>query len=728
MKVTKKDNKEESFDIIKIITVLNKANDSLQKNKQISSEKIKLLVNNVVDYLASIDNKITTKKIESVIETELIKNNYVELARAYIIGCYENKLQYHMSVLDKSVLSIISNNNDEVALENSNKNARLNSTQRDYIAGEVSKSLADRVIIPKQIMKAHKKGAIHIHDLDYFIQPETNCGLINLEDMFTNGTNINGVQIETPKSIQTAMTIATQIALNVSSNQFGGQSMNLSHFVPYVDSSRQKIKDRILENLADLSVEISEDKLNGIVEKELRKEISSAVQTFNYQINSMTGASGQSPFITLSLFLGDVESDNEKEDLAILISEFLQQRIKGIKNESGVYVAQTFPKLIYVLEEDNIYEDSKYYWLTKLAAECTAKRMVPDYVSKKKMLEIRKNSKGESTVVIPMGCRSQLSILEDEPNKTWGRFNHGVTTLNLPYIALESKGNIENFWKLLDYYADLAKQVQILRYKKLCGVKSDVAPVLWQHGAYARLKKGESIDKLLLKDYSTTSLGYAGLYEAVKYLTGHSHTEDLVKDFALSIMKKLNEYCELWKNQTNLGFSVYGTPLESTTSKFAKSCVRDFGTVDGENVRGYITNSYHVHVTESISAFSKLTFEAEFQNLSLGGAISYVEVPNLQNNIEAVLSIIKFIYENIMYAELNCKLDYCHECQFDGEIISHKDEEGNPGWKCPECENTDTTKLSIIRRTCGYLGSNSGGDLGWNTGRYEEITDRVLHL
>lgn len=729
MKVQKKDNRIEEFDIIKLINVLNKANNNLSKVKQLNSEDIRNLAKKIVEQIINQGNKVTSSTIEKTVEIVLIENNLVDLARAYIIGCYANKLQYQMSVLDDSVLKIISNQNKDVALENSNKNALLNSTQRDYIAGEISKSLTQRVLIPKKIIEAENKGAIHIHDKDYFIQPMNNCGLINLKDMFENGTNINGIQIDTPKSLQTAVTIATQIALNVSSNQYGGQTMNLAHLVPFIEVSRQKIKKRLMEEFNELEIEVSDEQLKKIAEKELKKEIESSVQTFNYQINSMTGASGQSPFITLSMYLNDFkDSPKEKEDLAILIEEFLKQRIKGIKNKAGHYVTQTFPKLIYVLEDDNVYEGQNYFYLTKLAAECTAKRMVPDYISEKVMLDKKKNSKGESTVVIPMGCRSMLSVLENEPTKTWGRFNIGVATLNLPYIALESKGNPEEFFKLLDYYSELIKEVQVIRCKKLCGVPSDVAPVLWQFGAYARLEQGETIDKLLTKDYATISLGYAGLFEAVKYLTGYSHTDDIAHNFAISIMKKLNEYCELWKEQTNLGWAVYGTPLESTTSKFAKSCIRDFGTVDGENIREYITNSYHVHVTENINAFDKLAFESEFQELSTGGAISYVEVPNLTRNLDAVISVLQFIYEHIMYAELNCKTDYCYNCEFDGEIKPYRDDKNNPGWRCPKCGNSDTKKLSIVRRTCGYLGSNSSGDIGWNSGRFSEIADRVLHL
>jgi len=729
MQVLKKDNTEESFDIMKIISVLNKANDSLAKAKQVSPEIIRDVADEVLEKLTEENKKFTTSNIQSKVETVLISHNLVALAKAYIIGCYEIKLQNQMSALDKSVMDIISNTNKAVALENSNKNAMLNSTQRDYIAGEISKSLAHRVFFTKEIEEAERKGAIHTHDLDYFIQPMNNCGLINLEDMFSNGTNINGIQIDTPKSLRTVATLASQIALNVSSNQYGGQTMNLSHWVPYVEVSRQKIRKRLVNEFADLGLEFTEEKLNKIVEKELHKEIEDSVQTFNYQINSMTGASGQSPFITLSMYLNDFkDSPKEKADLALLIEEFLRQRIKGLKNKDGHYMTQTFPKLIYVLEDDNTYEGQEYFWLTKLAAESTAKRMVPDYISEKMMLKNKTNSKGESTVVMPMGCRSMLSILEDEPTKTWGRFNLGVVTLNLPYIALESKGNPEKFWELLDYYADLCKQVQVIRYKKLLGTPSDVAPLLWQYGGYARLKPGEPIDKLLTKDYSTISLGYAGLFETVKYLTGFSHTNPAAHDFAIKVMEKLNEYCDKWKKETNLGWAVYGTPLESTTQSFANACVRDFGTVDGEHAREYITNSYHVHVTEQINAFEKLGFEAEFQNLSTGGAISYVEVPNLTKNIDAILAVIQYIYEHIMYAELNCKTDYCYNCGFEGEVKAHRDEEGNPGWICPVCGCTDTHKLQVIRRTCGYLGSNSAGDVGWNSGRFSEIEDRVLHL
>jgi anaerobic ribonucleoside-triphosphate reductase len=718
MKIIKTNKKEENFNIMKIITVLHKANEK----SNATSEDIKKVAN-IVDIKAHEIENLTTEKLRTIIENVLIENGLTDLARNYIIGNYKNDVKYQLSKLDESILDIISNSNTEVALENSNKNARINSTQRDYVAGEVSKSLYYRILGDKDVVEADKKGIIHRHDKDYYIQPMLNCCLINIEDMLQNGTNISGVQIDKPKSLRTAATIVSQISGVVASNQYGGQTINLGHLVPFVNISREKIKNKVKEDLALLNLNTSEEKINELVEKELKKEIQDSVQTMNYQWNTISSTNGQTPFVSLFMYINEQKDERNKSDLVLLIEEFLKQRIKGVKNSAGVYVTQTFPKLLYVLDETNVYEDRPYFWLTELAAQCTAKRMVPDYISEKVMLKNKKNKYGESVVVPPMGCRSQLSVLDEEPNRLWGRANLGVVTLNLPYVALESKGNPIEFWKLFDKYSNLIKKAQLDNYKKLLGTTSDVAPTLWQYGAYTRLQPGEKIDSYLTKDNCTVSFGYAGLYEAVKYMTGKSHTDSDAKDFAIAIMRKMNEYCELWKNETNLGWGVYGTPLESTTEKFAKACIRDFGTIDGETIKNYVTNSYHVVVREQIDAFTKFDFESEFQELSNGGAISYVEIPNMINNIPAVVKIIQYIYEHIMYAELNCKSDYCFKCGFDGELEAHRHEDGSQGWICPECGNDDTDKLSIVRRSCGYLGSQT-----WADGRYEEIIDRVLHL
>lgn len=725
MIVLKKSGITEHFDIMKIIKVLQKANYSCEE--MVSESDIVNVANNILNKLKN-EKSVSTHIIQRAIEKELISMGFVDLARSYIIGCYENKLQYQMSKLDDKIMSIINNNNDKVATENSNKNANLITTQRDYIAGEVSKRLSKKVLFSEEIVKAHDKGVVHQHDLDYTIQPMLNCCLVNLEDMFTNGTNINGVHIDTPKSLQTASTLASQISLVVSGSQYGGQTINLGHLVPFVEASRQKIKKRISEEMKVIGVDIEESQLVSLTELELKKEIKDSIQTLNYQWNTMSSSNGQTPFVSLFMYLGEQKTNEAKKDLALLIEEILNQRIQGVKNKDGVYVSQTFPKLLYVLEEDNISEDSQFWYLTELSAKCTAKRLVPDYISEKMMLKHKVNSKGEGRVVAPMGCRSMLSVLDDNPDYLWGRANLGVTTINLAYVALESHGDIIKFWNLLEKYLNILHDSQIIKYKRLLGTKSDVAPTLWQHGALARLKPGEVIDSFLTKEHCTISLGYAGIHEAVKFLTGKSHLFDNQSSLAIEILNKLNEKCDKWKAQDNLGWAVYGTPLESTTERFAKACVRDFGTVDGENVRNYVTNSYHIHVTENVDAFTKLTFESEFQNLSTGGSISYVEVPNLQNNIDAVLSLMKHIYNTTMYAELNCKSDYCYECGFDGEVKAHVDDNGNKGWICPECGNHDTTKLMVVRRTCGYLGSNSSGDVGWTEGRYDEIGDRVLHL
>lgn len=650
----------------------------------------------------------------------------------YSISYFYMKGVNHMDIskLEQDILNIIHNANSEVATENSNKNANLISTQRDYVAGEVSKHLSKEMFFSPKAIELHNKGVIHIHDMDYALHPMLNCCLVNLEDMLQNGTNINGVHIDKPKSLSTACTLTSQISLVVSGSQFGGQTVNLGHLAPFVDISRQKERQRLRDNREMLSLFLPDADIDRLAEEAVKKEIRDSVQTLNYQWNTMSSSNGQTPFISLFMYLNEIDDLQTKHDLALLIEEVLKQRIQGVKNEDGAYVSQTFPKLLYVLEEDNIHEDSKYYYLTELAGVCTAKRMVPDYLSEKMMLKHKVNSKGEGRVIAPMGCRSMLSVLDDNPDHIWGRANLGVVTLNLPYIALESKGDMNKFWSLLGEYLSVVHDAQMARYIKLLGTKAKVTPTLWQYGAYTRLDAEDTIDKYLTKDNCTISLGYAGIQEVVKFFTGQDFAPDNEEGALLGhlILRVLNTMCETWKRQDDLGWAVYGTPLESCTEKFAKACLRDFGTVDGERKKNYVTNSHHIHVTKDVDAFSKLTFESEYQIQSTGGTITYVEVPNLQHNTLAVMSIIKHIYETCLYAEINCKSDYCFECGYDGEMQPHTGAGRKKGWICPSCGNTDTKTISVVRRTCGYLGSNSAGDIGWTEGRYDEIVDRVLHL
>ncbi|MDD6984824.1 MAG: anaerobic ribonucleoside-triphosphate reductase, partial [Clostridia bacterium] len=645
--------------------------------------------------------------------------------KAYITYRYTRNLVRQSNTTDDKILSLIECNNEEAKQENSNKNPVINSTQRDYMAGEVSRDITNRLLLPKDIVEAHNEGIIHFHDTDYYAQHMHNCDLVNLEDMLQNGTVITGTMIERPHSFSTACNIATQIIAQVASNQYGGQSISLTHLAPFVDVSRKKIRNDVLEENRLIDRKLTDDELNTLVERRLRDEVRKGVQTIQYQVVTLLTTNGQAPFVTVFMYLGEAKNEQEKKDLAIIIEEVLIQRYQGVKNEKGVWVTPAFPKLIYVLEEDNIHDDSKYYYLTKLAAKCTAKRMVPDYISEKKMLELKIDKHGEGHCYTCMGCRSFLTpYVDPETNKPkyYGRFNQGVVTLNLPDIALSSGGNVEKFWQIFDERLELCHRALMCRHNRLKGTLSDAAPILWQYGACARLKKGEPIDKLLYGGYSTISLGYAGLYECVKYMTGKSHTDPSATPFALDIMEKMNAACREWKKMHNIDFSLYGTPLESTTYKFAKCLQRRFGVIEGITDKGYITNSYHVNVRENIDAFTKLKFEAQFQHLSPGGAISYVEVPNMQNNIEAVLQVMKFIYDNIIYAELNTKSDYCQVCGYDGEIKIVEDG-GKLVWECPNCGNRDQDKMNVARRTCGYIGTQF-----WNQGRTQEIKDRVLHL
>ncbi len=732
MKVIKRNGAEVGFDIVKIISAVTKANEVVDEAERMTPVQIQRIAESVELECQKLDRAPTVEEIQDFVETHIMAHGAYEVAKRYITYRYSRSLVRKANTTDDRILSLIECNNEEAKQENSNKNPVVNSTQRDYMAGEVSRDLAARLLLPADIVKAHEDGIIHFHDTDYYAQHMHNCDLVNLEDMLQNGTVITGTLIEKPHSFATACNIATQIVAQVASNQYGGQSISLTHLAPFVDVSRQKIRKAVLSELSDLGFMPGEEKIAEITEKRLREEIRRGVQTIQYQVVTLLTTNGQAPFITVFMYLGEARSEQEKKDLALVIEETLEQRYEGVKNEQGVWVTPAFPKLIYVLEEDNIHEDSPYYYLTKLAAKCTARRMVPDYISEKKMLEL----KGD---VYPcMGCRSFLTPdrftdagvgnIANAKNyvpgqhKYYGRFNQGVVTLNLPDIALSSGGNIEKFWQIFDERLDLCYRALMCRHERLKGTLSDAAPILWQYGACARLQKGEPIDKLLYNGYSTISLGYAGLYECVKYMTGKSHTDPAAKPFALQVMQYMNDACKRWKEKENIDFSIYGTPLESTTYKFAKCLQKRFGIIEGITDKGYITNSYHVHVTEKISAFDKLKFEAEFQHLSPGGAISYVEVPNMQNNLEAVLQVMKFIYDNIMYAELNTKSDYCQVCGWDGEI-DIVDDGGKLIWKCPRCGNTDQDKMNVARRTCGYIGTQF-----WNQGRTQEIKERVLHL
>ena len=732
MRVIKRNGAEVEFDIVKIIAAVTKANDVVDEEARMTPVQIQRIAESVEFSCQSLGRAPTVEEIQDFVEHQIMAHGAFEVAKRYITYRYNRSLVRKSNTTDDKILSLIECNNEEAKQENSNKNPVVNSTQRDYMAGEVSRDLTNRLLLPEDIVKAHEEGIIHFHDTDYYAQHMHNCDLVNLEDMLQNGTVITGTLIERPHSFATACNIATQIVAQVASNQYGGQSISLTHLAPFVDVSRQKIRKQVLAEVEALGVDPTEDKITEIVEKRLREEIRRGVQTIQYQVVTLLTTNGQAPFITVFMYLNEARSEQEKRDLAVIIEEMLEQRYQGVKNEQGVWVTPAFPKLIYVLEEDNIHDDSPYYYLTQLAAKCTARRMVPDYISEKKMLEL----KGD---VYPcMGCRSFLTPdrftdagvgnIANAGNyvpgkhKYYGRFNQGVVTINLPDVALSSGGNIEKFWTIFEERLELCHRALRCRHDRLKGTLSDAAPILWQYGACARLKKGEPIDKLLYDGYSTISLGYAGLYECVKYMTGKSHTDPSATPFALSIMQKMNDKCKEWKIAENIDYSLYGTPLKSTTYKFAKCLQKRFGVIEGVTDKGYITNSYHVHVTEKIDAFTKLKFEAQFQHLSPGGAISYVEVPNMQQNLEAVLQVMKFIYDNIIYAELNTKSDYCQVCGWDGEI-DIVEEGGKLIWRCPKCGNTDQDKMNVARRTCGYIGTQF-----WNQGRTQEIKERVLHL
>jgi len=732
MNVIKRSGEEVIFDADKIVHAIEKANDATD-GKKLSSKEIKEIANRVVTKCDEMGRASSVEEIQDMVEKELMEAGAFQLAKNYITYRYERALVRQANTTDKQILSLIGRNNEEAKQENSNKNPTVNSTQRDYMAGEVSKDITRRFLLPKEIMDAHDKGIIHFHDSDYFAQPMYNCCLVNLEDMLQNGTVITGTMIEKPHSFLTACNIATQIIAQVASNQYGGQTITLSHLAPFVDIARQRHLSNVRKEFAAANIDASEEKIHEVAEQRVRKEIKDGVQTIQYQIITLMTTNGQAPFVTVYMYLDEVEEGQTRDDLALIIEETLKQRMLGVKNEKGVYVTPAFPKLIYTLDEDNVYEDSKYYYLTELAAECTAKRMVPDYISAKLMKEL----KGD--VYACMGCRSFLTPdrftekgignvaaaenYKDGQHKYYGRFNQGVVTLNLVDIACSSEGDMDKFWQIFDERLDLCHRALRIRHERLLGTPSDVAPILWQHGAIARLKKGEKIDPLLYNGYSTISLGYGGLCECVKYMTGKSHTSEEGMKFGLEVMQHMNDACTKWKGEENIDYSVYGTPMESTTYKFAKCLQERFGIIEGVTDKNYITNSYHIHVAEEINAFDKLTIESKFQKLSPGGAISYVEVPNMQNNIPAVLSLMKHIYESIMYAELNTKSDYCQECSYTGEIEIVKDENGKLIWRCPNCGNTNQDKMNVARRTCGYIGTQF-----WNQGRTQEIKERVLHL
>ena len=732
MKVIKRNGSEVDFDITKIIAAITKANDVVEESERMTPMQIRRIAESVDLACQKMNRSPSVEEIQDLVEKQIMAHGAFEVAKRYITYRYTRSLVRRSNTTDEKILSLIECCNEEAKQENSNKNPVVNSTQRDYMAGEVSRDITNRILLPPDIVEAHNEGIIHFHDSDYFAQHMHNCDLVNLEDMLQNGTVITGTLIERPHSFSTACNIATQIIAQVASNQYGGQSISLTHLAPFVQVSREKIRRQLTEEMKEANAVITEEQLSNMVEKRLRDEIRRGVQTIQYQVVTLLTTNGQAPFITVFMYLNEARSEQEKRDLAVIIEEMLEQRYQGVKNEQGVWVTPAFPKLIYVLEEDNIHDDSPYYYLTQLAAKCTARRMVPDYISEKKMLEL----KGD---VYPcMGCRSFLTPdrftdagvgnIANAGNyvpgkhKYYGRFNQGVVTINLPDVALSSGGNIEKFWTIFEERLELCHRALRCRHDRLKGTLSDAAPILWQYGACARLKKGEPIDKLLYDGYSTISLGYAGLYECVKYMTGKSHTDPSATPFALSIMQKMNDKCKEWKTAENIDYSLYGTPLESTTYKFAKCLQKRFGVIEGVTDKSYITNSYHVHVTEEINAFDKLRFEAQFQHLSPGGAISYVEVPNMQQNLEAVLQVMRFIYDNIIYAELNTKSDYCQVCGWDGEI-NIVEEDGKLIWRCPKCGNTDQDKMNVARRTCGYIGTQF-----WNQGRTQEIKERVLHL
>ena len=723
MKILKRSGAEAVFDINKIIAAVTKANQTVDLKNTLTAEQIQAIGKYVEGVCAALDRALSVEEIQDIVETQIMKAGAFEVAKKYITYRYVRSLVRQANSTDKQILTLIECNNEDIKQENSNKNPTVNSVQRDYMAGEVSKDIASRILLPREIVDAHNEGIIHFHDMDYYAQHMHNCDLVNLEDMLQNGTVISGTMIDRPRSFSTACNIATQIIAQVASNQYGGQSITLTHLAPFVDVSRRRIRMELVEELGEFG--LPEKSLERIVEKRVREEIERGVQTIQYQVVTLMTTNGQAPFVTVFMYLGEARNEREKSDLAIIIEEVLKQRCKGVKNESGTYITPAFPKLIYVLEEENIEPESPYYYLTELAAKCTAKRMVPDYISEKIMLANKIDKNGDAHCYTCMGCRSFLTpyVGEDGKPKYYGRFNQGVVTVNLPDIGLSAHGDIEAFWKIFDERMELCHRALQCRHERLSGTLSDAAPILWQHGALLRLKKGEKIDKYLHGGYSTLSLGYAGLWECVYSLINKKLTEKEGEELGLEIMRRLNSYTAKWKAAENIDYSLYGTPLESTTYKFAKALQRRFGVVEGVSDRNYITNSYHVHVAEPIDAFAKLSLEAKFQTLSPGGAISYVEVPNMQNNIPAVLLIMRYIYDNIMYAELNTKSDYCQVCGFDGEIEIVKDEDGKLVWQCPKCGNKDQNKMNVARRTCGYIGTQY-----WNQGRTQEIRERVLHL
>ena len=725
MKIIKRNGSEMLFDIEKIVTAITKANDAVDETARLTTLQIRRIAESVVLSCEVLGRSPSVEEVQDMVEHQIMAHGAFEVAKAYITYRYTRALVRQSNTTDDKILSLIECNNEEVKQENSNKNPTVNSVQRDYMAGEVSKDITRRILLPPDIVDAHEQGIIHFHDADYYAQHMHNCDLVNLEDMLQNGTVISGTLIEKPHSFSTACNIATQIIAQVASCQYGGQSISLTHLAPFVDISRKKIRKQVIEEMAEIGQDLSEEKIDKVTEKRLRNEIRSGVQMIQYQVVTLMTTNGQAPFVTVFMYLNEAKNEQEKNDLAIIIEETLKQRYQGVKNEKGVWITPAFPKLIYVLEEDNITEDSRFYYLTKLAAKCTAKRMVPDYISEKIMLQNKVDKNGNGNCYTCMGCRSFLTPYVDEDGnpKYYGRFNQGVVTVNLVDIGLSARRDIDKFWKVFDERMDLCHRALQCRHERLTGTTSDAAPILWQHGALLRLKKGEKIDKYLHGGYSTLSLGYAGLWECVYSLIGKKLTEPEGEKLGLEIMQKLNEYTAKWKADENIDYSLYGTPLESTTYKFAKCLQRRFGIVNGVTDRGYITNSYHVHVTENIDAFEKLALESKFQALSPGGAISYVEVPNMQDNLEAVLSVMKFIYDNIMYAELNTKSDFCQECGYDGEILIDEDEDGKLIWKCPNCGNTDQNKMNVARRTCGYIGTQF-----WNQGRTQEIKERVMHL
>ena len=725
MKIIKRNGQEAIFDEVKITNAIIAANKEVVETDRLSEEDIDNITNDIKYKCQKIKRALSVEEIQNLVEDELMKLNAFSVARKYITYRFQRALARQSNTTDEQILSLIECANEEVKQENSNKNPTVNSVQRDYMAGEVSKDLTRRILLPEDIVKAHDEGLIHFHDADYFSQHMHNCDLVNLEDMLQNGTVISETMIEKPKSFSTACNVATQIIAQVASSQYGGQSITLSHLAPFVDVSRQKFRSEVKEEFKAIGIELDDEKINALAEERLKKEITKGVQTIQYQVVTLMTTNGQAPFITVFMYLNEVPEGRLRDDLAMIIEETLKQRMKGVKNEKGVYITPAFPKLIYALQENNIEPDSQYYYLTELAARCSAKRLVPDYISEKVMKELKVDKNGNGQCYPSMGCRSFLTPYIDENGKPkyYGRFNQGVVTINLVDVACSSKSDMNKFWKIFDERLDLCYRALMCRHERLKGTPSDVAPILWQHGALARLKKGETIDKLLYGGYSTISLGYAGLYECVKYMTGKSHTDPSATPFAIEVMQHLNDACAKWKEKENIDFSLYGTPIESTTYKFAKCLQKRFGKIKGVTDKNYITNSYHIHVTEHINAFDKLTFESQFQKLSPGGAISYVEVPDMQDNIDAVLAVMKHIYNNIMYAELNTKSDYCMACGYDGEIQIEKDENGKLIWVCPNCGNKNQDMMSVARRTCGYIGTQF-----WNQGRTQEIKERVLHL